>query len=73
MIESWPTDFILPEITNNIISLENLDHHKHEGYTVSLEGGNYENDFHAAQDRAFHSNDHDPYVTGSIYMDVNGE
>ena len=73
MIESWPADFIPPEITNNIISLENPDHHEREGYTVSLEGGNYENDFHAAQDRAFLSNNHNPFVTGSIYTDVNGE
>ena len=73
MIESWPPDFIPSEITNNITCLENPDHHEREGYTVSLESGNYENDFHAAQDRAFHSNDHDPYVTGSIYTDINGE
>ena len=73
MIESWPADFIPPEITNNITCLESPDHHEREGYTVSLEGGNYENDFHAAQDSAFQSNDHDPFVTGSIYTDANGE
>lgn len=73
MMESWPADFIPPEITNNITCLESPDHHEREGYTVSLEGGNYENDFHAAQDSAFQSNDHDPFLTGSIYTDINGE
>jgi hypothetical protein len=73
IIDSWPDDFIPPEITDNITCLENPDHHEREGYTVSLEGGNYENDLHAAQDRAFLSDDHDPFVTGSVYTDVNGE
>lgn len=28
---------------------------------------------HAAQDGAFQPNDHNPFVTGSIYTDVNGK
>jgi len=44
-----------------------------EGYTVSLQSGNYENDLHAAHDEAFHADEHDPLVTGSLYIDVNGE
>jgi hypothetical protein len=73
MIEGWPDEFIPPEITDNITHLENPDHHEREGYTVSLQTGNYENDFHAAQDEAFLANDNDPFVTGSVYTDVNGE
>src|SRR5579871_1886302 len=73
MIDSWPDDFIPPEITENITCLENPDHHEREGYTISLEGGNYENDLHAAQDGVFHTDDHDPFVTGSVYTDVNAE
>ncbi len=58
MMDTWEDDFILPEIYNNIICLRNLDHHEHEGYTVSLEAGNYKNDFHAAHDRSFHPDNH---------------
>jgi len=73
MIESWSDEFVPPEITDNITYLENPDHHEREGYTVSLQSGNFENDLHAAQDEAFHANDNDPFVTGSVYTDVNGE
>ena len=44
MIKNWPYNFILYKITNNIICLINPDYHEREGYTVSLETGNYEND-----------------------------
>jgi hypothetical protein len=75
MIEGWADDFIPPEIADNITCLTDSDHHEREGYTVSLEGGNYENDLHAAQDGVSCANvdDHDPFVTGSIYTDINGE
>jgi Domain of unknown function (DUF6570) len=73
MIEDWPAEFIPPEVANNIILLENHDHHEREGYTVSLQTGNYENDFDAAQDQAFLASDDDPLITGSVYTDVNGE
>ena len=73
MIENWSEEFIPPEIADNITYLENPDHHEREGYTVSLQTGNYENDFHAAQDEAFLASDNDPFVTGSVYTDVNGE
>jgi hypothetical protein len=53
MIDGWSPDFIPPEIRDNIICLEKPDHHEREGYTVSLQDGNYENDLHAAQDEAF--------------------
>jgi hypothetical protein len=73
MTDAWPSDFIPPEIADSIIHLEDPDHHEREGYTVSLQTGNYENDFQAAQDEAFLPNDNDPFVTGSVYADVNGE
>ena len=73
MIGGWSNEFIPPEIADNITHLENLDYHEREGYTVSLQTGNYENDLHAAQDKAFHANDNNPFVTGSVYTDVNGE
>ena len=41
MIDSWANDFIPPEIADNITCLTNPDHHEREGYTVSLESGNY--------------------------------
>jgi hypothetical protein len=72
MTDSWADEFIPPEIAENITCIGNSDHHEREGYTVSLESGNYENDLQAAQEEAFHSDD-DPLVTGSVYTDVNGE
>jgi len=76
MTDNWPDEFIPPELTENIISLADPDHHEREGYTVNLEPGNYENDLQAAQDKAFHADDHDPadpFITGSVYTDINGE
>ena len=53
MIDGWTDDFIPPEIADNVTCLADQDHHEREGYTVSLQSGNYENDLHAAQDEAF--------------------
>ena len=73
MIESWDDDFIPSEIANNVIHATHSDHHEREGYTVGLQAGNLENEFHAAQDAAFNVDDNDPFITGSVYTDVNGE
>ena len=73
MIESWDNDFVPPEIANNVIHATHSDHHEREGYTVGLQAGNLENEFHAAQDAAFNVDDNDPFITGSVYTDVNGE
>ena len=73
MVDSWPEDFIPPEIADNITCLTTPDHHEREGYTVNLQHGNYENDLHAAQDGAFHADDNDSFMTGSVYTDINGE
>jgi hypothetical protein len=74
MIGGWSDEFIPPEITENITHLEDPDHHEREGYTVNLLSGNYENDLHAAQDEAsFRANENDPFITGSVYADVNEE
>jgi hypothetical protein len=68
MIESWDNDFVPPEIANNILHATHSDHHEREGYTVGLQAGNLENEFQAAQDA-----DDAPFITGSVYTDVNGE
>ena len=73
MIEDWADEFIPPQITDNVICLAEPDHGEREGYTVSLESGNYENDLHAAHDEAFYADERDPLVTASICIDVNGE
>ena len=73
MIEGWADEFVPPEIADNVICLAEPDHGEREGYTVSLESGNYENDLHAAHDEAFHPDERDPLLTGSICIDVNGE
>jgi hypothetical protein len=73
MIDNWDDDFIPPEIQDNIICLGRPDHHEREGYTVSLQAGNYENDLHAAQDEVFHADDPEALMTGSVYTDINSE
>ena len=73
MMDSWSGDFIPPEIRDNIICLGSSDHHEREGYTVSLQTGNYENDLHAAQDGLVDADDHEAFISGSVYTDVNGE
>jgi hypothetical protein len=73
MMHNWPNEFIPPEIADNVICLQNPDHHEREGYTVSLENGNYENELQAAQDRAFAFDENDPLLSGSVYTDINGE
>lgn len=73
MMDDWSGDFIPPEIRDNIICLGSSDHHEREGYTVSLQTGNYENDFHAAQDAPVDADEHEALITGSVYTDVNGE
>ena len=73
MINNWPDDFIPPEIWNNIICLEKSDHHEREGYTINLENGNHENDFHASHNESVHADDEEAFITGSVYTDINGE
>ena len=73
MIDGWNEEFIPPEIRDNIICLGSSDHHEREGYTVSLQTGNCENDLQAAQDDVLDSDDHEALITGSVYTDVNGE
>ena len=63
MIDSWANNFIPPEISDNITCLANPDHHEREGYTVSLQSGNYENDLRAAQGENFLPDESDPLIT----------
>lgn len=73
MMDTWSDDFIPPEIRDNIICLGSPDHHEREGYTVKLQVGNYENDLQAAQDESLDVDGDDALLTGSVYIDVNGE
>jgi hypothetical protein len=73
MIDGWANNFIPPEIADNITCLANPDHHEREGYTVSLQSGNYENDLQAAQGENFLPDESDPLMTGSVCTDINGE
>jgi hypothetical protein len=73
MMDDWSEEFIPPEIHDNIICLGSSDQHEREGYTVSLQTGNYENDLHAAQDAIFDTDDHELLISSSVYTDVNGE
>jgi hypothetical protein len=73
MIDDWSDDFIPPELRDSIICLDEPDHHERQGYTVNLEAGNYENDLQAAQDSAGDVNIGEPFITGSVATDINGE
>ena len=78
MIDPWPHDFIPGDIINNITLLSSNDTHEREGYAVGLEAGNNENDFAAAQETATGSSTDDydlnePFLTGSVMSNVNGE
>jgi len=72
MMDDWSDEFIPSEIHDKIICLGSSDHHEREGYTVSLQTGNYENDLHGAQDEHFDT-DGQAFISGSVYTDVNGE
>jgi hypothetical protein len=73
MMDNWSGDFILTELCNNITCLGGRDEHEREGYTVSLQTGNYENDLHAAQDGLVDADDSEAFISSSVYTDVNGE
>lgn len=73
VIDDWSDDFIPPELRDSIICLDEPEHHEREGYTVDLQTGNYENDLQAAQDSACDVNIGEPFITGSVYTDINGE
>jgi hypothetical protein len=78
LMDSWADDYIPTEIVDNITWVTNSDHHEREGYTVSLQTvslqtGNDENDFAAAQDAALEVDLDETVLTGSIMTDVDGE
>jgi hypothetical protein len=73
MIDDWRQEFIPADIMDNITILSTDDTHEREGYAVSLENGNHENDFAAAQDAATDSDRNEPFLTASVMSDVNGE
>jgi hypothetical protein len=73
MLDTWAAEFIPPELQENIICVYEPNSHEREGYSIELDGGNYENDFQAAQDTAPDLNNNDPLITGSVSTDINGE
>lgn len=73
MMDNWSDDFIPAELRDNITYLGGPDEHEREGYTVSLQTGNFENDLHAAQDGLVNADDNEVFISGSVCTDVNGE
>ena len=71
MIQNWSEKFISSEIADNIICLENSDHHECERYTVSLQNKNYKNNFNAAQDKIFQISNQNSLLISSVYINVN--
>lgn len=73
IIDDWSNDFIPEELHDNIICLDEPDHHEREGYTIRLQAGDYENDLQAAQDSGLDPTGTAPLTTGSVCTDINGE
>ena len=73
MIKNWFEKFILFEIADNIIYLENSDHHEHEKYIVNLQNKNYENNFDIVQDEVFQISKQNSLLISSIYININKE
>jgi hypothetical protein len=73
MIDDWSDDFIPPELRDSIVCLDESDRHEREGYTVDLQTGNYGNNLQAAQDSACDVDIGEPFITGSVSTDINGE
>jgi hypothetical protein len=74
MIDNWTEQFVPTELQDNIICLNEGDHHEREGYTINPQSGNYENDLQAAQDEGdFDNNSFHPLMTASVSTDINGE
>jgi hypothetical protein len=44
-IYNWPNEFILSDLQQQVISLDETDHNERVGYSVNLQEGNYENDW----------------------------
>lgn len=73
MLDTWTDEFIPPELQENIICVDESDSLEREGYSIELDGVNYENDFQAAQDTAPDLTNNDPLITGSVSTDINGD
>jgi hypothetical protein len=72
-LENWPDDFVPSALQQDIICLDETDLDERAGYSVDLRGGNYENDWQAANDaRESFTEDSIP-VTASVTVDLNGD
>jgi len=73
MMEGRSDEFILSELWDTVICLDDADHHERGGYTVNLQSGNYENDLQAAEDGALTFGYDIPLITGSSTENVTGQ
>ena len=71
MIENWSEKFISSEIADNIICLENSDHHECKRYTVNLQNENYENNLNIIQDEVFQISNQNFLIIDFVYINVN--
>lgn len=72
-VENWPDDFIPSDLQQQVICLDETDHHERAGYSVNLQKGNYENDWQAAEDTPDHFTEDSLPVTASVTTDLNGD
>ena len=72
MLREWDDDFIPTELQDTVTLVGEADHGERKSYTVNLQDGNYENDFHAA-DNTNDLENKAPFFTGSITTDINAE
>lgn len=72
-IENWPDDFIPSDLQQQVICLDETDHHERAGYIVNLQEDNYENDWQAAGNSHNHFTENYLPVTASVTTDLNGE
>jgi hypothetical protein len=72
-LDQWPDDFIPSDLQQQVICLDETDHHERAGYGVNLQEGNYENEWQAAEDNNCQFAEDALPVTGSVTTDVNGE
>jgi hypothetical protein len=70
-INNWPNKFIPSDLQQQIICVNEADHHERAGYTINLQDNNYENNWQAAKDIL--SSENSPLLTGSITTDINGK
>lgn len=72
-LDQWLDDFIPSDLQQQVICLDETDHHERAGYSVNLQEGNYENEWQAAEGNNDQFSEDALPVTGSVTTDINGE